>query len=84
MTQEIIEMARQAGMDAGLFNSLTGEVLVWDAEIKHLESLVKLVEAKTKTEEREACARVCENLPMRQDIDVRDQCAEAIRTRGES
>lgn len=32
--------------------------------------------------EREACAKVCENQPMRQDIDVRDQCASAIRARG--
>lgn len=34
--------------------------------------------------EREACAKVCENQPMRQDIDVRDQCAAAIRTRGQA
>ena len=34
--------------------------------------------------EREECAKVCENQPMRQDIDVRDQCAAAIRTRGQS
>lgn len=32
--------------------------------------------------EREACAKVCERLPAQQDIDVRDQCAEAIRARG--
>jgi hypothetical protein len=31
--------------------------------------------------EREACAKVCESLPMRQDVDVRDQCAKAIRAR---
>lgn len=32
--------------------------------------------------EREACAEVCERLPAQQDIDVRDQCAAAIRARG--
>jgi hypothetical protein len=32
--------------------------------------------------EREACAKVCENLPMQQDVDVRDQAAAAIRARG--
>ena len=32
--------------------------------------------------EREACAKVCERLPAQQDIDVRDQCAAAIRARG--
>jgi hypothetical protein len=25
---------------------------------------------------------VCENLPMQQEIDVRDECAAAIRARG--
>jgi len=37
----------------------------------------KLVAAK----EREACAKLCESLPMQQEIDVRDQCAAAIRAR---
>jgi hypothetical protein len=32
--------------------------------------------------EREACAKVCESLPMQQEIDVRDECAAAIRDRG--
>jgi hypothetical protein len=31
--------------------------------------------------EREACAKVCENLPMQQEYDVRDQCSKAIRAR---
>ena len=35
------------------------------------------------TTEREACAKVCERLPAQQDIDVRDECAAAIRARGE-
>ncbi len=34
--------------------------------------------------EREACAKVCERLPAQQDIDVRDQCAAAIRARGQA
>jgi hypothetical protein len=33
--------------------------------------------------EREACAKVCESLPMQQEIDVRDECAAAIRERGD-
>mgnify|MGYP000514731916 CR=1 FL=1 len=40
--------------------------------------LIKLV----KAEENEACAKVCENLAMQQDYDVRDECAAAIRARG--
>jgi len=31
--------------------------------------------------EREACAKLAESLPMQQEIDVRDQCAAAIRAR---
>jgi len=31
--------------------------------------------------ERDACAKLCESLPMQQEIDVRDQCAAAIRAR---
>ena len=34
--------------------------------------------------EREACAKVCENLPMQQEYDVRDQCSKAIRARGQA
>ena len=34
--------------------------------------------------EREACAKVCENLPMQQEYDVRDQCSKAIRARGQT
>jgi hypothetical protein len=40
----------------------------------------KLVAAK----EREACAKLCESLPMQQEIDVRDQAAAAIRARGQA
>ena len=32
--------------------------------------------------EREECAKVCEQLAMQQDRDVRDECAAAIRARG--
>ena len=31
--------------------------------------------------EREACAKVCEQLTMQQEVDVRDECAAAIRAR---
>ena len=32
----------------------------------------------------EAAAVICENLPMQQEVDVRDECAAAIRERGET
>jgi hypothetical protein len=34
--------------------------------------------------ERDACAKLCERLPMQQEIDVRDQAATAIRARGQA
>ena len=43
-----------------------------------MEQIGILVEA-----EREACAKTCEGQPTQQRIDVRDQCAAAIRARGE-
>jgi hypothetical protein len=76
MTQdEIIEMARQAGA------SPDGKLWLMYAE--ELESFTKLVAEKATAKEREACAKLCESLPMQQEIDVRDQCAAAIRARGE-
>jgi hypothetical protein len=44
-----------------------------------IESIVRSAEAA----ERKACAKLAESLPMQQEIDVRDQCAAAIRARGE-
>jgi len=75
MTQdEIIEMARQAGFD------FYGKELTWEDVIctEQLITFAKLVAIK----EREACAKLCESLLMQQEIDVRDQCAAAIRARG--
>jgi hypothetical protein len=73
MTQEIIDMAQECGL-IGMRPHLDGiysEALV---------AFAKLVAEK----EREACAKVCESLPMQQEIDVRDQCAAAIRARGQA
>jgi gluconate kinase len=70
MTQdEIIEMARQAGMYQDLNVS-------WNQSI---QNFAKLVAAK----EREACAIVCEKLNKQFRADASD-CAEAIRERGEA
>jgi hypothetical protein len=48
------------------------------APLDRLEQLVALVRA----DQREIDAKVCESLPMQQEVDVRDQCAAAIRARG--
>jgi hypothetical protein len=48
------------------------------APLDRLEQLVALVRA----DQRQIDAKVCESLPMQQEVDVRDQCATAIRNRG--
>jgi hypothetical protein len=66
--RDTIDMAREAGFTADEF--------AWhDYMFERFEALVR-------ADEREACAKVCENLPMQQEVDVRDQCATAIRARG--
>jgi ribosomal 50S subunit-associated protein YjgA (DUF615 family) len=68
MTQEIIEMARDSGME------LYGLGKDRARFVHHLEAFAKLVAAK----EREACAKVADGWP---DYDVQG-LAEAIRARG--
>ena len=90
MTQnEIIEMARQAGFfvkDSEAYSPSVQE----DHELTpYLETFAKLVAAK----EREACAKVCEELPAPDIYNNTDQsmwdvtcmdCSIAIRARGEA
>jgi hypothetical protein len=72
---EIIEMARQAGLHVA-----TDVNWMPIIGLEYAERLIALARA----DEREACAKVCESLPMQQEIDVRDQCAAAIRARGKA
>ena len=84
MTQdEIIEMARQAGIDVGIWEKL------YDDDIfgysiggihENLEAFAKLVAAK----ERDACAKVCDELSKKHSWEgcYANECAEAIRARG--
>jgi len=74
MTQdEIIEMARQAGL-----GSLIDSGFVRHQEV---EAFAKLVAAK----EREACAKECEHTALRMGSEwMAQHCAEAIRARGEA
>jgi len=74
MTQDdIIKMADASGI------SYYGMGKDSDRFLHHVETFADLVALA----EREACAKVCEQLPVQQDRDVRDECAAAIRTRGE-
>ena len=67
---EIIEMARQVG----LWPAVT------DTFPKELEAFAKLVAEK----EREACAKVCDDLDKMRGYSYADKCATAIRARGQA
>ena len=96
---EIIEMARQAGIDIGMWEKLSYDDDVFgygiDGTHENLEAFAKLVAAK----EREACAILCdnrssfywnwqaENLQKHEEnrhyAKASEECADAIRARGE-
>ena len=84
---KIIEMAREAG-----FKEHNGMVYVTTInddcakELKAFAALVaSLVRADAIAEEREACAKVCEAQEDEGgEWDVQQQCANAIRARGET
>jgi hypothetical protein len=83
-------MAREAGIDPtytpGMIPMFKAfEALVRADEREQGQKWFEAVTAQHKQlilAEREACAKVCESLPMQQEIDVRDECAAAIRNRG--
>ena len=84
MTQdEIIEMARQAGMEQD--GNMWFSNIDMDVHISHLEAFAKLVAAKAAAKEREACAKVCDfewGTPSQKDLGI--MFAQAIRARGEA
>ena len=69
--EDIIRMARECFADPD------GSLVLLTPELSRFAALVAAAE-------REACAKVCERLPAQQDIDVRDQCAAALRARGKN
>lgn len=75
MTQEIIQMARDSGME------LYGLGKDRARFVHHLEAFAKLI---TKAE-REACAKVCEQHGYEHYCgNVTDKLAETIRARGQA
>jgi hypothetical protein len=77
---EIIEMARQAGMEQDgdmWFSNLYKTDM--DVHISHLETFAKLVAAK----EREACAKVADEYANGLERNYSEIIADAIRARGE-
>ena len=83
MTQdEIIEMARQAGMEQDgdmWFSNLYKTDM--DVHISHLETFAKLVAAKATAKEREACALICDEFCYGS---TKILIERAIRARGEA
>jgi hypothetical protein len=73
-----IEMAREAGLDITCDPTETP----WRTFVEGWEDQLKAFEALIRADQREIDANVCESLPMQQEIDVRDECAAAIRNRG--
>jgi hypothetical protein len=89
MTQdEIIEMAEQAGMtqDGDMWFSFgKGDM---DVEHEHLAAFAKLVAAKAEAKERDACAKVCDQLVNEENSEdyrnAANWCSIRIRARGEA
>jgi hypothetical protein len=89
-----IDMAKEAGFTWEPIGNIIGPLERFEALIRADEREQSLrrekliaerwaIECASQVEiEREACAKVCEGLPMQQEVDVRDQCAAAIRNRG--
>jgi hypothetical protein len=85
---EVIEMARQAGLEVVIQQSSDGlSKTVRMPPMKPLEAFAKLVEDFATAKEREACAKVCDARYMgdnnREDMEAK-RCAKAIRNRGEA
>jgi hypothetical protein len=87
---EVIELAKQAGFAdgvveiVGLYGFMKFANLVASAarNMTFTQAHWTDYEESIVAVEREECAKVCENLAMQQERDVRDECAEAIRARG--
>jgi hypothetical protein len=70
---EIVEIAKQAGIETD-----------WSFDFQvRLETFANLLAQHAKAEEREACAKVCDEL---QDVPATEprHCAEDIRARGDN
>ncbi len=75
MTQdEVIEMAIQSTIGGD-------EIAVFT--LPELMKFVKLVAQKAQAEERFACAKLCDEFGKNSDWPTADNCADAIRSRGQ-
>ena len=74
--RDTIEMAREAGFPLAWISDSDGGVIRWK-DIKAFEALVR-------ADEREACAKVCENIERNGHWITKAEAAEAIRAKGET
>ena len=76
--EDIIRMAREAGMEQDGDNFFSPSHEEIDVHITDLERFAALVAVA----EREACAKVCENMERNGDWITKVEAAAAIRARG--
>jgi len=82
---DIIRLAREAGFDPDTPIKGTGEILAWEGHdcVEVSESLKRFA-ALVAAAEREACAKVCDELRDEDGFEpYGTECAAAIRARGE-
>ena len=72
--RDTIDMALEAGFPMVWISDNDGGVIRWK-DIKAFEALVR-------SDEREACAKVCDDLDKMRGYSYADKCAAAIRARG--
>jgi hypothetical protein len=85
-TDDIIRMAREAGLAIDNNNSGEDDLLAFANLVAAHKAEVALAEAYRcgYKDGMESAAVVCENLLVQQDHDVRDECAAAIRARSQA
>ena len=82
----IIEMAREAGLRSAVLLHVYGkESALCDSELEELEQ-IKWFAALVRADEREACAKVCDDIATEDGWEgsYANGCAVAIRARGQA
>ena len=80
--RDTIDMAREAGIELDLIDEDEGQI--WYITTEGMKSFEALVRADERSVEREACAKVCEELGSATNgiYERNHECAAAIRARG--
>jgi hypothetical protein len=77
MNERIEELLEQARTECRQLGSKPATTVGYD----ELEQFAELVEAAAVAREREACAKLCEDLSV--DYATAERCADSIRARGD-